>query len=96
MFELLMMTAAGAAMFAGYKGARRFVTERLRFVDAIQRTRAPFIAGTAAALVAAPVVALLPVLGGGSAVLFGAAVGFGVARGAKAIRRRDGKEIMVV
>ena len=96
MIELLMFGGVAASMLAGFRGARRFVTDRLRYVEAIQRARAPFLAGLAATAVAAPVMWLLPVVGGGSAVLFGAAVGFGVARGAKAVRRGNGREVMVV
>jgi hypothetical protein len=86
MVELIMLGAAVGAVGAGYVNVRRFVRERLRFVDGVQRRGAPYAAGAIAALAAAPVVVLLPVVGGGTALLFGAAVGLGVARGARDIR----------
>jgi len=96
MIELLMFGGVAATMLAGFKGAKRFVIDRLRYVEAIQRARAPFLAGAAATVAAAPVMWLLPVVGGGSAVLIGAAVGYGVARGAREVRRGNGREVMVV
>lgn len=95
MLELIMIGAAGASMYAGYKGARNYVRDRLRYVDAIQRLRTPLFAGLVSAIVAAPVVAMLPVLGTGTALLFGAAVGWGVARGARDVRG-SGREVMIV
>lgn len=83
MFELLMLGLAGTGAVTAFAKTRSFVRERLRFVDAIHRWSAPWLAGGAAALAAAPVVWLLPVLGAGTAVLLGAAVGYGVVRGRK-------------
>ena len=45
---------------------------------------------TNSALVAAPIVFVLPVVGAGTAILFGASVGAGVARGAKDVRTLNG------
>ena len=87
---ILSLLAGGAIAFAGYVKSRAFVRDRLRFVDAAQTARAPFIAGTVATLAAAPVVWVLPVLGAGTALAFGASVGLGVARGARDIRRLPG------
>jgi hypothetical protein len=86
MLELMMLGAAVGAVGAGYVQVRRFVRERLRFVDGVQRRGAPYAAGVVAALAAVPVVAVLPVVGGGTAILFGAAIGLGVARGARDVR----------
>jgi hypothetical protein len=44
-----------------------------------------------AALVAWPLTWILPLVGTGTALLFGAAVAFGVSSGAKAIRQADYK-----
>jgi hypothetical protein len=88
--ELIGFAATTALTAVGYYQARQYVQRRLQYVDAVHGVRAPLIAGTAAALVAAPVVALLPVVGAGTAVLFGAGVGAGVAAGARSIRRRIG------
>lgn len=87
MIEILALTATLGASVAGHVGARRFVRQRLRFVDAVQRRRAPWIAGVVALLIAAPFTWALPVLGLGTALLFGAAVGTGVAYGARDVRR---------
>lgn len=83
---LISLAAAVAATIAGYRQSRRFVRGRLRFVDAVQKPTAPLIAGAAAAAVALPIVALLPVVGPGTALLFGAAVGTGVSHGARDVR----------
>jgi hypothetical protein len=63
------------------------VRQRLRFVEAVKKPVAPVLAGAAAALVAAPVVALLPIVGAGTAVAFGVGIGAGVAGGAGDIKR---------
>jgi hypothetical protein len=83
MIEILTAAAAIAATGFGYTRSRRFVRERLRFVDAAHRRAAPWVAGTVAAVVAAPLVALLPLVGAGTALLFGAGVGTGVAHGSR-------------
>lgn len=88
MLELLMLGLAGTGAVAGFAKTRSFVRERLRFVDAIHRGVAPWIAGAGAALAAAPVVAVLPVLGTGTALVFGASVGYGVVRGRRDVRKR--------
>lgn len=88
MFELIGLIATGAATAGGYIQSRGFVRRRLKYVDLVQRAGAPVLAGAAAAVVAAPVVAILPLVGTGTALLFGAGVGAGVAAGARDIRRR--------
>lgn len=83
MFEMIWLAATGAAGVFGYAKSRRFVRSRLRFVDGLRKPYAPFLAGGAAAVAAAPVVWLLPIVGTASAVIFGASVGAGVASGRK-------------
>lgn len=90
MFELIGLLATGAASVGGFFQSRRFVQHRLRYVDAVQRSAAPWVAGGVAAAAAVPVVAVLPLVGAGTAVLFGVGVGAGVASGARALRRRIG------
>ncbi len=90
MFELIGFAATTALTIVGYFQARQYVERRLQYVDAVHGLRAPLLAGLAACLVAAPVVALVPVVGAGTAILFGVAVGAGVAAGARNIRRRIG------
>lgn len=89
MIELLILGAAVGGIGAGYVRMRRFVRERLRFVDAVQRPFTPLLAGAVAAVAAAPVVWVLPVVGGGTAVLFGAGVGLAVSHGARDVRRKQ-------
>jgi hypothetical protein len=89
-FELIGLAATTALTVIGYFQARQYVQNRLQYVDAVHGLRAPLLAGVLACLVAAPVVALVPVVGMGTAVLFGLGVGAGVAAGARSIRRRIG------
>jgi len=90
MFELLGVMALGALVYGSYSGARRFVRERLRFVDAVQKRFTPWLAGVATATLLLPVTWLLPFVGLGTAVLLGVGVGVGVARGAADVRRGTG------
>ena len=87
MIGLITLAATGAAVILGYLNSRHFVRTRLRYVEAAQRKRAPILAGVVAALIAAPVAWLLPFVGTGAALLFGVAVGTGVAHGARDVRR---------
>jgi hypothetical protein len=94
MFFLLKLAisfaiAFGVALF-GFLASRRFVENRLRYVDAVQSPFAAFLAGGAATLIALPVVAILPFVGLGTAIVFGVGVFTGVASGAREIRRRIG------
>lgn len=87
MIELLIFGAVAGGIGAGYAKVRRFVRERLRFVDAMQNPITAVAAGGVAALAAAPVAWLLPVVGGGSALLFGAGIGLAVRHGARDIKK---------
>lgn len=89
MIELVMLGAAAGGIGAAYASMRRFVRERLRFVDAARRPAAPLAAGAVGAVMAAPVVWLLPVIGGGTALVFGAGVGLAVRHGARDLRREE-------
>ena len=94
MFSLLkFLLATGATLAAaavGYWQARKFVGERLRFVDAAHTPVAPVIAGAVAGVVALPIAAILPLVGPMTAVLFGLSVGFGVSAGSRDVRKRLG------
>ena len=85
-FTLLAFLIALTAGAVGYAQARRFVSSRLRFVDAAQNRLMPILAGIGAALLAMPVVLLLPFIGGGTAIALGLGVGAGAAVGAKDVR----------
>lgn len=88
MFELIGLVATVAVAALGYIQSRAFVRRRLAYVEAVHNAAAPVLAGAAAWLVALPIVAILPLVGGLTALLFGVGVGAGVAAGAKDIRRR--------
>jgi hypothetical protein len=88
MFTIISMAIAIAVAAIGYLQAKSFVQSKLRFVDAVQHFAAPLIAAVGAMLIAAPVVWLLPLIGKGTAILFGLGVGAGVSSGAKDIRKR--------
>jgi hypothetical protein len=88
MFGIIGFAATVAAALFGFVQTRAFVRRRLAYVDAVHRSHVPFVAAIAAAALAVPVVALLPLVGGGTALVFGAAVGAGVSAGAKDTRRR--------
>ncbi len=87
MFSLLFSLALFVAAIALHSTTRRFVRNRLRYVDAIQKSLAPVVAGGAAFLAAGAVVAIVPVLGIGTALSAAFAVGSGVAAGARDIRQ---------
>jgi len=84
---LIAVLIAWGAAFVGYTKARAFVKNKLRYVDAVQRSTAPLKAGVIATVVAIPVAWVLPLVTTASAVLFGTAVGFGVAAGRRELRR---------
>lgn len=86
MWHLLAAAISIAATAFGYVTARTFVREKLRYVDAAQKRRAPLIAGLVAWAIAMPLVWILPLVGPATALLFGAAVAFGVRSGARDIR----------
>ncbi|MDP1891152.1 MAG: hypothetical protein Q8K55_09685 [Gemmatimonadaceae bacterium] len=92
MLTFLISTAivlAGAVI--GYGTSRRFVRDRLRYVDNAHKPAIPVVVGVVAFLVALPIlniVSILPLihLGGGAAIALGASVGLGVRAGTKDIR----------
>jgi hypothetical protein len=88
MFFLLSFLASTVLAIVGYAQARAFVQGRLRYVDAVHSKLAPIVAGVGAALLALPIVALLPFLGVGTALTFGISVGAGVLAGSREVRRR--------
>ena len=77
-FGLLSLGAAAGAGIAGYVGSKDFAQKKLRFVDAAHNPAVPWIAGGVVALVAAPVVWILPIVGAGTALALGAGVALGV------------------
>jgi hypothetical protein len=78
------------AGYMGYGTARRFVRDRLRYVDAAQSPGAPLLAGVVAALIVVPI-GWLPligtVIGVGTALTVGVSVALGVRAGATDVKR---------
>ena len=87
LLNVLSLLIAVAVALMAHGSSRRFVRTRLRYVDAIQRGVVPWMAGGAAFLLGALVVPVLPVVGTGTALTLGLAVGTGVAAGVRDIRR---------
>ncbi|MCI0436003.1 MAG: hypothetical protein L0271_20540 [Gemmatimonadetes bacterium] len=85
MFELIGLVVAAGAAIGGYIKAKSFVSKRLRYVDAAKSGMAPVLAGAAAAIVAAPIVAVLPIVGAPAAIALGVGVGAGTRAGVKEI-----------
>ena len=96
MIDLIILALIALTTYLAHRRTRQFVGERLRFVDAIQARVAPWLAGLGTTLVALPVVAFIPGIGLGTALLLGGAVGLGVARGAKDARESTGYELRPV
>lgn len=86
MLGFLSIVITLAAAWFGYGTARRFVRERLRYVDGALSSGAAIGAGIGAALVAWPIAWLLPLVTGGTAVAFGLAVGLGTRAGASDVK----------
>ena len=90
MLETIVLVGTGAATLWGYLKSRRFVRERLRFVDAAHTPAAPFVAGSVVTLVAIPVVAIIPIITIPIyvAFIFGIGIGAGVYHGARDHRKQ--------
>ncbi len=89
-FSLTSFVIAAGAAAVGYWQARQFTQNKLRYVDGVHKALVPVAVGAVAALIATPVVWLLPLVGGGTALLFGGGVAMGVSAGARDIRKRIG------
>lgn len=83
----LVVTAAGGIFAFGL--AREYVRNRLRYVDAVRHPLAPWVTWFVATIILIPVVAILPLVGAGTAVLVGGAAGLGTSSGVKALKRGD-------
>ncbi len=83
---MLGLIAAGIAGVTGVYGhikSRKFVGQRLRYTSLVEKPAVGLFAGVAAMIVAAPIVAVLPIVGAGTAIAIGAGIGTGVALGVK-------------
>jgi hypothetical protein len=93
--QILALVTLVAAGVAGFVVARNFVRGRLRFVDGIYSPVAPWVAGILAALLAWPA-ALLPIITGTTALIFGLGVGMGTRSAVRALKRAGGEGAVVV
>jgi hypothetical protein len=84
--DFIAFAATMAATAFAFVASRKFVRDRLRYVDSAQTFRGAIIAGLIAWGVALPLTWMLPLVGGGTALLFGLGVLFGVRAGARDIR----------
>ena len=86
-FAINLMIIAAVAL-AGFVVAKTFVRRRLRFVDAVYSPLAPLLVGLLAAGLAWPF-AILPIITGTMAVIFGIGAGMGTASGVRALKRGE-------
>ena len=89
MLGIIGVAAAATSAVIGHVKSKDFVARRLRFTSIIENPALGVLAGAGAALVAAPVVALVPFVGAGTALAFGLGVGTGVSLGQSRARSRD-------
>jgi hypothetical protein len=78
---MLELVIAGAAGVVGHLRSRKFVGQRLRYTTWVEKPMLGLWTGVATTVIAAPLVALLPVVGAGTALAAGVGVGTGVALG---------------
>lgn len=89
MIELIV---AGAAGVAGHMKSKKFVRRRLRYTRWVERPGIGLLTGAATAIVAAPLVTVLPFIGAGAGMAVGIGAGLGVGTGVSigARQARDG------
>ena len=85
----LRLAIALTVAVVGFVLSRRYVENRLRYVDAVQSPFAAFVAGGIATIIALPLT-FLPLVSLVTAIGFGVGVFSGVASGAREIRKRLG------
>lgn len=85
-FSTIAFIIATASAIFGYNVAKRFVRDRLRYVEGAHKVSTPFIAGIGAYLIAMVAVALLPIVGIGTAIAFALSVAFGTAAGSREVK----------
>ena len=84
MVELII---AGALGVVSHARSREFVQRRLRYTSWVEKPAIGVVAGVATAVVAAPLVAVLPFVGVPTALAMGVGVGTGVSLGAAKARQ---------
>ena len=86
MFTMIAFIIATIAAIFGYSAAKKFVRDRLRFVEGAHKPATPFIAGIGAYLVAMIAVGLLPIVGIGTAITFALSGALGAAAGSREVK----------
>ncbi len=82
MTAILALVIASLAAWFGYSRTRDWSSHRLRYTRVAERpVAAGFVVGVGTSLLAAPVVALAPIVGAGTALALGVGVGTGLVRG---------------
>ncbi len=84
MTALIALAIAIAAAYIGHTRTRGFSRRQLRYTRVAERPGVSgLVAGIGTALVATPLVALLPIIGTGTALALGLGVGTGVSSGVR-------------
>lgn len=83
MFGLIAAGIAGVSGVVGHLKSRHFVGQKLRYTSIVEKPLLGVWAGAGATVVAGALVAVLPIVGAGTAIAIGAGVGTGVALGVK-------------
>lgn len=89
-----LILTLGIAYFA-YSAARRFVRDRLRFVEGARKFRLAILAAAGVFVITIPFAWLLPFVGAGTALALAAGVGVGVAAGSRDLNREDAGAMIV-
>lgn len=83
MFGLIAAGIAGVSGVVGHIKSRHFVGQKLRYTSIVEKPMLGVWVGVGATVLAAPVVAVIPIIGAGTAIAIGAGIGTGVALGVK-------------
>ena len=88
--ESIGLGIAGAAGLFGHVKTKDFVRRKLRYTKVAEKSASGMglAAGAATAIAAAPVVAFLPWVGAGAAIIVGLGVGSGVGFGIRQAREK--------
>jgi len=95
MFEFIGLILTVMVVYFGFTTARRFVRDRLRFVEGARKPHIPFVVAFAVLAVTIPIAWILPLVSVGSALALGLGVGVGVAAGGRDLRREDAGAMIV-
>src|SRR5688572_29581001 len=63
MFAIISLVLTLTVVYFGYSTARRFVRDRLRFVEGARKPHIPFVVAFAVLAITVPIAALLPFIG---------------------------------